>query len=78
MASNPTRNPLNRRQSLITRSGEVLERSYVFLPPETWAALKELCNDLNCSNSKVIERLVNNAKDGGLKGNNEPANPRIK
>jgi hypothetical protein len=70
MQVKPTGIPLNRRQRLVTRSGDVLERAYVFLPAETWAALKHLCNELNCSNSKAIEMLVNNANSGKLKGNN--------
>jgi hypothetical protein len=78
MQVKPTGIPLSRRQRLVTRSGEVLERAYVFLPAETWAALRHLCNDLNCSNSKVIEMLVNNANSGDLKDNNESTNASIK
>jgi hypothetical protein len=68
--SNPVSIPNTRRQRLVTRSGDELERGYIFLPAASWDALRKLCNDLDCSNSKVIEKLINDANSGKLKGNN--------
>lgn len=70
--------PGTRRQRITARSGEVLERSYVFLPPETWAALTGLCHTSGRSSSEVIESLINSAVRGHQKENNDPASPSYK
>jgi len=70
--SSPTGIANSRRQRLTTRSGEVLERAYVFLTAEAWNDLRHLCTVHGCSNSKAIAMLINNAKNGELKENNEP------
>jgi len=74
-SSKPTGIAQSRRQRLTTRSGEVLERAYVFLPAEAWNDLRHLCTVHGVSNSKAIEMLINSAKGGDLKGkHNEPRN----
>jgi len=70
-SSNPTGIANSRRQRLTTRSGEVLERAYVFLPAEVWHALRMISDAAGCSNSKSIEMLINNhAKSGYSKDDN--------
>lgn len=64
MHKNPTTTGHGKRQSLVTHSGAVLERSYVFLPAASWAALQTLCAASHSSNSQVIERLINEAISG--------------
>jgi hypothetical protein len=70
MQSNPVSVPNTRRQRLVTRSGDVLERAYVFLPPQTWEALASLCEVMGHSGSQVIESLIATASRGNLKDNN--------
>ena len=69
-SSKPTGIAQSRRQRLTTRSGEVLERAYVFLSAEAWNDLREICTVHECSNSKAIEMLINKAKDGYSKEDN--------
>ncbi len=70
-SKSPTGIANSRRQRLVTRSGEVLERAYVFLPAEAWHALRLMSDAAGCSNSKSIETLINNmAKSGYVKGDN--------
>jgi hypothetical protein len=47
-----------RRQQVTTRSGAVLERQYVFLPAETWEALRMLCITQHRSGSQIIGSLI--------------------
>ena len=72
--SKPTGIAQSRRQRLTTRSGEVLERAYVFLPAEAWHALRHLCTIHGVSNSKAIEMLINSANSGDLKGKENESN----
>lgn len=73
MQSKPVSIPNSRRQRLVTRSGDVLERAYVFLPPQTWEALASLCEIMSRSGSQVIESLIATASRGNLKDNNNDA-----
>lgn len=77
-SSSPTGIAQSRRQRLTTRSGEVLERAYVFLPAEAWNDLWHLCTVHGVSNSKVIEMLINSAKGGDLKEDNDTTRSRFK
>ena len=70
MQNNPVSIPNTRRQRLVTRSGDVLERAYVLLPPQTWEALASLCEVMGRSGSQVIESLIETASSGNLKDNN--------
>jgi hypothetical protein len=73
---NPVTIPHTKRQRVVTDTGAVLERSYVFLPPESWAALKRLSVASHRSNSQVIEALVTIASRGSpVKDTNEQARP---
>jgi len=74
----PTGIAQSRRQRLTTRSGEVLERAYVFLPAEAWSDLRHLCTVHGVSNSKVLEMLINNAKSGELKDSDDTPSSRFK
>jgi hypothetical protein len=71
--SNPVSIPNTQRQRLVTRSGNVLERAYVFLPPQTWEALASLCEVMGRSGSQVIESLIETASRGKLKDHNNDA-----
>jgi len=73
MQSNPVSVPNSRRQRLVTRSGDVLERAYVFLPAESWEALASLCEVMGRSGSQVIESLIETASRGHLKDNDNDA-----
>lgn len=73
MQSNPVSIPNTRRQRLVTRSGDVLERAYVFLPPQAWEALASLCEVMGRSGSQVIESLIATASRGHLKDNDNDA-----
>lgn len=64
--ANPTMIPHTRRQRITTRSGDVLERAYVFMPAESWEALQRLCVASQQSGSQVIEALINIASSGTL------------
>lgn len=75
MTTKPVSIPGTRRQRITARSGEVLERSYVFLPAETWAALTQLCHTSGRSSSEVIESLINSAARGHLKDTNDATSP---
>jgi hypothetical protein len=48
-----------RRQQVTTQSGALLERQYVFLPAETWEALRRLCVTQHRSGSQIIASLIN-------------------
>jgi hypothetical protein len=76
--SSPTGIANSRRQRLTTRSGEVLERAYVFLTAEAWHDLRSLSTVHGISNSKVIAMLINNAKNGEQEDKNEPPCSRFK
>ena len=78
MQSNPVSIPNTRRQRLVTRSGDVLERAYIFLPPQTWEALASLCEVMGRSGSQVIESLIATASRGNLKDNNNDATSTCK
>lgn len=67
---NPQRIPHSKRQRVTTGTGTVLERAYVFMPPESWAALRRLSIVAHRSNSQIIEQLIavagsDNAAQGG-------------
>jgi hypothetical protein len=71
MLGKPRSVPNTRRQRIVAQSGDVLERAYVFLPPQTWEALRDLCEVMGCSGSQVIEALIETASRGSLKDNND-------
>lgn len=64
MSKNPVTVQHTRRQRITTESGIVLERSYVFLPAETWEALQRLCVASHRSGSQIIESLITIAARG--------------
>lgn len=63
-SNKPTTVPHTSRQRLVTRSGAVLERAYVFLPAASWEALQRLCASQHRSGSQIIENLINLADSG--------------
>ena len=73
MQAKPVSIPHTRRQRIIAQSGDVLERAYIFLPPQTWEALAGLCEVMGRSGSQVIESLISTASRGKLKDNNNDA-----
>ncbi|OFA04831.1 hypothetical protein [Duganella sp. HH101] len=68
---NPQRMPNSKRQRLITNNGTVLERAYVFMPPESWAALQRLSIKAHRSHSQLIEELVAIANTPAKRGDNK-------
>ena len=67
----PVTIPHTKRQRVVTDAGVVLERAYVFLPSDTWAALQRLCISSHSSASQVIEALVEIASRGKQKDTND-------
>lgn len=65
MKTNPQRIPHSKRQRVTTGMGTVLERAYIFMPPESWAALRRLSIVAHRSNSQIIEQLIAAATCGG-------------
>ena len=62
--------PNTSRQTLKSASGQVLERSYLYMLPSTWIALRGLCIASNQPSSTLIESLII-AASGIQKGINE-------
>lgn len=54
------------RQRIQTASGLLLERRYVYLPPEVWEALYALSSVFDISASQYICDLINAAKVGTI------------
>jgi hypothetical protein len=77
-SNKPTTVPYTSRQRLVTRSGAVLERAYVFLPAATWEALTRLCASQHRSGSQIIENLINLADSGTHKDNYDDTRTRTK
>jgi hypothetical protein len=48
------------RQTLQGKNGVTLERKYLYLKPETWAALYELVQATQMNQSTLIETLIAN------------------
>lgn len=46
------------RQRALSRSGEALERGYLYLTPEAWAALYTLSRVANVSASQYIASII--------------------
>lgn len=74
---NPTTIPHTKRQAIVTDTGTALERAYIYMPPESWAALKRLSIANRRSTSQVIEALVSIASRGNqVKDTNEQTQTR--
>jgi hypothetical protein len=50
--------PGSRRQTTVSRSGEALERGYLYLKPEAWAALYAAAKVAGVSASVYIESII--------------------
>lgn len=75
MGTKPISIPHTSRQRITAGNGVVLERQYVFMPPESWAALQRICHASHLSGSQVIQNLIEIA-DLGVQVkelNNDPA-----
>jgi hypothetical protein len=53
----PTTNPSG-RQTLTGKDGVTLERRYLYLKPETWAALYALVQAAGSNQSTILETLI--------------------
>lgn len=60
----PTTIEGTRRQRVVTKSGAVLERQYIFLSAADWDSLQQICEASRRSHSQVIASLVNIARAG--------------
>ncbi|MCY0855744.1 hypothetical protein [Cupriavidus sp. D39] len=49
------------RQTLQGKDGVMLERRYVYMQPETWAALHKLVQTTQLNQSTILETLISNA-----------------
>jgi len=67
MDTKPVSIPYTNRQRITAGNGIVLERQYVFMPPESWAALQRICHALHLSGSQVIQQLISTADLGKQK-----------
>jgi len=56
----PTTNPSG-RQTLTGKDGVTLERRYLYLAPETWAALYALVQATRSNQSTILATLIANA-----------------
>jgi hypothetical protein len=73
----PTTIPHTKRQRVLNGAGLVLERAYIFLPEDSWAALKRLSLASHKSSSQVIEALISIASRGNpVKDTNEQTSNR--
>lgn len=52
------------RQTLTGKDGITLERKYLYLKPETWAALHALVQASQTNQSTIIEQLIATAGKG--------------
>lgn len=59
----PTTNPSG-RQTLTGKDGVTLERRYLYLRPETWAALYALVQATQTNQSTLIAHLITTATAG--------------
>jgi hypothetical protein len=50
--------PGSRRQTTVSRSGEALERGYLYLPADAWKALYALSKASGVSASVYIESII--------------------
>jgi hypothetical protein len=66
----PTAIPFTQRQSLTSKDGTALERAYMYAPPATWEALRQLCHIQGRSGSEVFQSLINLATAGTQKDQN--------
>lgn len=64
------------RQRVTTRSGSVLERAYIVMPPASWVALQRLCVAQHRSGSQVIENLIASSSGTHTKDNNDNSSTR--
>lgn len=71
MKNKPVSIPHTSRQRITAGNGVVLDRQYVFMPPDSWAALQRLCHASQSSGSQVIQKLIATADLGVQK---EPVN----
>lgn len=62
--------PFTQRQSLLSKDGTALERQYIYAPPATWEALRQLCHTQGRSGSEVFQSLINLASVGAPKDQN--------
>lgn len=67
MSTKPISIPHTSRQRITAGNGVVLERQYVFMPPESWAALQRICHASHLSGSQVIQQLILTADLGKQK-----------
>jgi hypothetical protein len=70
--------PHTKRQTVQNAAGQALERSYLYLLPSTWTALKALCAASGSPTSELIEQLILTAASGTHKdiANDSNASPR--
>lgn len=57
--NNPTTIEGTRRQRVVTKSGAVLERQYIFLSAQDWDSLQQICEASRRSHSQAISSLIN-------------------
>ena len=62
-----------RRQRVVTKSGAVLERQYIFLSTQDWDSLQQICEVSRRSHSQTIASLINIARVGNRKENTDAA-----
>jgi hypothetical protein len=74
----PTTISGTQRQTVITGNGIALERQYLFMPPESWAALKRLCESQQRSGSLIIQSLISIADLGNVKENTNGTNTSVR
>ena len=68
---NPTTIQGTRRQRVVTKSGAVLERQYIFLSAQDWESLQHISEASRRSHSQVIASLVNIARVGNRTENTD-------
>jgi len=60
----PTTIEGTRRQRIVTKSGAVLERQYIFLSADDWASLTQISEASRRSHSQAISALIKIARAG--------------
>ena len=78
MTTRPTTIPHTKRQTCQNAAGQALQRSYIYLLPSTWIALKALCAGADLPSSELIEQLILNAASGNsIKDINDSNHTRL-
>ena len=76
MMRRPTSVAATKRQTCQNAAGQVLERAYLYLLPETWHVLRGLTRTTGLPQSELIETLIRAASGHSVKDQHETSTDR--